>query len=293
MLLLIALHVIAFSQDADPIDAFVPKGSRPQLALSGFKFLEGPAWTAEGRLIWSDILGDTVYVMRNGKAFPLIKPSHRAIGNTIDPQGRIVSCLQETRNVVRREKSGSTTVLADKFEGKRFNSPDDVIVRSDGTVYFTDPSFAIAAKDRELKVDGVYKISPTGKVSLLLDDFAKPNGLALSPDEKLLYVNDTVRRQIRVYDVLQNGDLTNDRLFTYITGEMAGAPNGMKVDNAGDVFCTAPGGIQIFSPKGKYLGVIFLEHVISNFCFGDADRKTLYITSGGSLYKLRLKVAGK
>jgi gluconolactonase len=274
------------------MDAIVVPGTHPSAIAGGFKFLEGPAWRPGGHLIWSDILGDTIYELRNGKPVPFIKPSQRAIGNTIDPQGRIVTCHQESRSVTRLEKNGAVTLLADRYEGKRFNSPDDVVVRSDGTIYFTDPSFALKPADRELPYDGVYKISPGGKIQLLLKDYVRPNGLAFSPDEKLLYINDTNRRQIRVCNVDTSGELSNDRVFAYLTGEMAGQANGMKVDVQGNVYCTGPGGIQVFTPTARFIGIIFLQHVVSNFCFGDPDRKTLYITAGQTLFKLRVKIAG-
>ncbi len=292
MLLSIALSLLALSQGAPPIDAIVPPGTHPTLIADGFKFLEGPAWTSDGHLIWSDILANTIFELREGKVVPLIKPSQRAIGNTIDPQGRIVSCHQETRCVTRREKDGKITVLADRYDGKRFNSPDDLVVRSDGAIYFTDPSFALPPKEREIPFDGVYRISPDGKIELLSKDFVRPNGLAFSPDEKLLYVNDTIRRQIHVFDVAPSGEVSNDRLFAYLTGDMAGMANGMKIDVQGNVYCTGPGGIQVFSPAGKYIGMIFMQQVVNNFCFGDADRKTLYITTTRGLFKLRVRVAG-
>jgi len=289
----IAVLLAAGGQTPRSIDEIVPAGTHPTPIVSGLKFLEGPVWTADHRLIWSDILGDTIYELRNGKALPFIKPSKRSIGNTIDLQGRIVSCHQESRNVTRREQNGKTTVLADRFDGKRFNSPDDVIVRSDGTIYFTDPSFALKPKDKELSFEGVYKISPEGTIELLAKDFVAPNGLAFSPDEKLLYVNDTRMRQIRVFDVLPSGEVSNGRLFAILTGEMAGEANGMKVDVEGNVYCTGPGGIQVFSSAGKFIGIIFMQQVASNFCFGDADHKTLYITAGQTLLRLRVKIAGR
>ncbi len=292
MLSIMAAIALLQRSPSASIDSLVPAGRMPARIAGGFKFLEGPAWTRDAHLIFSDILGDTIYILRNGRPAPLIKPSHRAIGNTIDPQGRIVSCHQESRSVTRRDTDGSDTVLADRYDGKRLNSPDDVVVRSDGTVYFTDPSFGLRPQDRELPFDGIYMVRAGQPPVLLSKTFSKPNGLAFSPNEKLLYVNDTVRRQIRVFDVAPSGALSNDRLFAILTGDDAGMANGMKVDAHGNVYCTGPGGIQIFAPEGKYIGRIRMLEVVSNFCFGDPDRKTLYICAGGSLFKLKMKVAG-
>ena len=292
MLLTLALAALFHAQTRPLIDEVIEPGSHPTPVVQGFKFTEGPVWLNDGHLIWSDILGDTIFELKGGKAIPYLKPSHRAIGNTLDPQGRLVSCHQETRNVTRREKNGSTTILASTYLGKRFNSPDDVVVRSDGTIFFTDPSFGLPASKKEQPLDGVYRISPEGKIDLVVKDFAKPNGLAFSPDEKLLYINDTVRQQIYVFDVSKPGDLSNERIFVYTTGELGGLPNGMKVDTAGNVYCTGPGGIQVFQPDGKYIGLIYMPQAVSNFCFGGADHKSLYITAGPGIYKIRVKIPG-
>ena len=166
------------------------------------------------------------------------------------------------------------------------------VVGSDGTIYFTDPSFALSAADKALPFDGVYRISTDGKLTLLLKNYSRPNGLAFSPDEKRLYVNDTFRRLIFSYDVSPQGELSNEHLFAILTGDLAGLPNGMKTDIEGNVYCTGPGGIQVFQPDGKYMGLIYMKEVVSNFCFGDSDRKTLYITAGPSVFKLRVKIAG-
>ena len=274
------------------IGKIINPGQHPQVLVQGFKFTEGPVWSPNGELIWSDILGDSLYVLKQGKAEIFKKPSQRSIGNTFDNEGRLISCQQVTHSVVRYEKDGTTIVLADKFEGKRLNHPDDVIVRSDGTIYFTDPSFALSAADKALPFDGVYRISTDGKLTLLLKNYSRPNGLAFSPDEKRLYVNDTFRRLIFSYDVSPQGELSNEHLFAILTGDLAGLPNGMKTDIEGNVYCTGPGGIQVFQPDGKYMGLIYMKEVVSNFCFGDSDRKTLYITAGPSVFKLRVKIAG-
>ena len=292
MLLSIALAAFFHTQTRPLIDGIIEPGAHPTPVVQGFKFTEGPVWLKDGHLIWSDILGDTIFELENGKAVPFVKPSGRAIGNTLDAQGRLVSCHQETRNLTRREKNGTTTILASTYLGKKFNSPDDVVVRSDGTIFFTDPSFGLSTKKKEQPIDGVYRISPKGNIDLVVNDFAKPNGLAFSPDEKLLYINDTVRQQIYVFDVSKTGDLANERIFVYTTGELGGLPNGMKVDSAGNVYCTGPGGIQVFKPDGKYIGLIYMPQAVSNFCFGDADHKTLYITAGPAVYKIRVKIPG-
>ena len=289
---MIATLLALVLQSTSQIDALVPKGTHPKVIAEGFRFTEGPVWAPEGILIFSDILADTIYKLEIDKPVVLVKPSHRTIGITYDAHKRRIVCQQETRSVVRRELDGSFTTLADKFDGKRLNAPDDVVARSDGNIYFTDPSFALRPEAKEQTFDGVYRISPSGTVTLVSKTFAKPNGLAFSPDEKTLYVNDTVRQQIYAFDVAADGTPSNERLFAFVSGELAGQPNGMKVDRSGNVYCTGPGGIQIFKPSGKYIGLIYLAPVVSNFCFGNNDFKTLYIAAGSTLYEMAVNVAG-
>jgi len=221
-------------------------------------------------------------------------PSGHANGLTFDREGRLIAC-EHDRRVSRTEKNGSVVSLAEKFEGKRLNSPNDVVVKSDGAIYFTDPPYGLpgGTEGKELDFNGVFRIAPDGKLGVVAKDFSRPNGIAFSPDEKLLYINDSEKMHIRVFDVQTDGTIANGRVFAELKEPgKPGAPDGMKVDGRGDVYCTGPGGIWIFSPDGKLIGKIPTPEVAANIAFGEEDRKTLYITAQTGLYLIKLKVAG-
>jgi gluconolactonase len=227
------------------------------------------------------------------------KPSNKANGNTYDAQGRLVSCEHGTSRVVREESDGALTVLASHWQGKELNSPNDLVVKSDGAIYFSDPTFGRIREDvgipRPLVLDfrGVYRIGPEGELRLLVDDFEQPNGVCFSLDEKRLFINDTPRKHIRVFDVQPDGGIANGRVFAETTGEAPGAPDGMKLDSAGRLYCTGPGGIHVFEQDGRCLGVVLTPERPTNMAWGDDDLQTLYITAQTSLYRARLKTPGR
>lgn len=263
----------------------------PVEKLAGdFQFTEGPLWVAaKSELLFSDIPANRIIRLKAGKCETFRTPSGNANGNTLDKQGRLVTCEHGNRRVSRTEFDGKITTLADRYEGKRLNSPNDVVVKSDGAIYFTDPPFGVKRGEKELDFQGVYRISSDGKtLTLLVKDFAKPNGLAFTPEEKILYINDTERGHIRAFDVAAAGTLTNSRIFT------ANAPgaDGMKVDTTGNVYCACKPGIMVFDPTGKHLGTFVTPDQPTNLAFGDADWKTLFITARPSLYRVRLTVPG-
>lgn len=276
----------------------------------GFKFTEGPVWTKEG-LLFSDPNANTIYkYSKAGNLSVFRTPSgysgtdiseYRQPGSNgirLDPQGNIVFNQHGNRRVVKLEKDGSETVIADKFEGKRFNSPNDLVYRSDGTLFFTDPNFGLPKfgddPRKELRHAGVYSLYK-GKLQLLTKDFTGPNGIALSPDEKYLYVGnwDDNKKTVYRYDVKPDGSVTNGMLFfdfTAIKGE--DAIDGVKVDTEGNLYVSAPGGLQIVSPEGKHLGTIVTPQHVHNMAWGDDDGKTLYLCARNGLYRIRLNIAG-
>lgn len=224
--------------------------------------------------------------------------SHLANGNTYDRDGRMLTCHHGTSRVTRIEDDGTMTVLATHYQGKQLNSPNDIVVKSDGVIYFTDPmsgrseNYGIP-RPSDLGFAGVYRLnSETGALTLLVDDFELPNGLCLSLDEKQLFINDTRRFHIRVFDVNDDGTLSNGRVFAETTGEGKGGPDGMKFDSAGNLFSTAQGGIHIFLADGTCLGRILIPEQTANFTWGDDDLQSLYITASTSIYRLRVNVAG-
>ena len=299
----------------DPaLDKLVPAGAKVEKVHGDFRFTEGPVWVRSGGyLLFSDIpansimkwiLGGTVSVFREG-IFPGTYPDGVQIGSnglTLDPQGRVVAAEHGNRRVARYEKDGSTTVLADRYEGKRLNSPNDLISKRNGDIYFTDPpglwrTYPTDAKDipqKELDFNGVYRITTEGKLDLLTKDIPYPNGLAFSPDEKKLYIASSRPDKFwMVYDVNADGTLANGRKFfdaTKIPGD--DVPDGMKVDIAGNIYATGPAGIMIFSSEGNLLGTIQFPELPANCAWGDADGKTLYVTARTGLYRIRLNVAG-
>lgn len=278
----------------------VPKGSKLEKIATGFMFTEGPVWDASQKcLFFSDIPANKMWKWSEAKGAELFRePSGKSNGLTLDKQGRLIACEHANRRVSRTEKDGKVVTIADKYNGKKLNSPNDVVVKSDGSIYFTDPPYGLTAEfgnlgEQELPFQGVYRLSPDGKtLTLLIDDFDRPNGLAFSPDESLLYIDDTERVHVRVFDVKPDGTIANGRLFADLKADAEGNVDGMKVDSEGNVYVTGPGGISIFDPSGKKLGIIEMPEVSANLAWGEADWKTLFITASTSIYKIKLNITG-
>jgi gluconolactonase len=312
----------AIGQQAEPgsvvrndpaIDKLVSPGTKVEKLHGGFRFIEGPIWVRSGRyLLFSDLPSnvilrwspDGVVSVFRKSIFPGSYPDGVSIGSnglTLDKQGRLIAAEHGNRRVSRIEKDGTITVLADRYEGKRLNSPNDLVCKSNGDVYFTDPPGLYRtypdvpdAPKGELDFVGVYRVTAPGKVQLVTKEVPYPNGLAFSPDEKKLYVANTRPEKFwMVYDLEADGSLSHGRKFfdaTNIPGE--GVPDGMKVDRAGNIYATGPAGIMIFTPDAKLLGTIQLPEIPANLNWGDADGRALYITARTSLYRIRTNVAG-
>jgi gluconolactonase len=274
--------------------------ARLERVATGFEFVEGPIWHVERRhLTFSDIVGDTQYRWSEAEGVTVLRrPSNMANGNAYDRQGRILTCEHATSRVARIDEDGSVEVLATHYGGKELNSPNDIVVRRDDSIYFTDPTSGRGPKygvprPQELDFQGVYRLDPTSKTLILLaDDFDKPNGLCFSADEASLYVNDTNRAHIRVFAVLPDGTLANGRLWAELAGQGTGVADGMKIDAAGNLYCCGPGGIHVFDPSAHCLGVILMPEHTTNLCFGDDDLRSLYITAATSIYRLRVESPG-
>lgn len=260
---------------------------------SGFKFVEGPVWDKRGFLLLSDISANTIYKwIPDGQISIFRHPAGRANGNTLDREGRLITAEHDGR-LVRTENNSTLTVLTQRYYGKRLNSPNDVVVKSDGSIYFTDPPYGISKEKEELGFSGVYKRAPDGSLILLTREMVRPNGLAFSPDEKQLYVSDSENGHIRVFQVRPDGKLSNGRVFAQLKGPKdKGVPDGMKVDVQGSVYCSGPEGLWVFSSNGQLLGKIIVPEVVTNLAWGDKDYKSLYITATQSLYRIRLTVKG-
>jgi gluconolactonase len=267
-----------------------------QLVATGFQFTEGPVWIPQEKaLLFSDIPAGVIYKLTQDRHVSTFrKPSGHANGLTLDRQGRLLACEHGTRRVTRTEKSGTVTVLASKFNGKKLNSPNDIIVRKDGTIYFTDPPYGIEEREQEQPVQGVYRLTPDGRtLSVVAEDFSRPNGLAFSPDEKRLYIDDSsALRVVRVFDVRADGTLSGGAIFHDMSRAGPGTPDGMKVDLEGRLFCTGPGGIWVLNPQGTHLGTILTPEEPSNCAWGDEDNQSLYITAKTSVYKMRVNCPG-
>ena len=256
---------------------------------AGFRFTEGPVWSREGFLLFSDVPNNHIRKLAPGERSTVFRDdSHGANGNTYDAQGRLYSCESKTRRVVRLDKKGNIEVLAEKWEGKRLNAPNDIVVRKDGHIYFTDPAFGDQADTRELSFYGVYHITPKGVMSLIAKPAGRPNGIAFSPNGRILYVDNSDDRSVRAYDVDRNGEVSNERV---VVSNIDGVPDGMKVDEKGNLYITAKG-IAVYTPEGKPLQNIELSETPANCAFGDPDLQTLYITAHTSLYRIRLNVKG-
>ncbi|MCU0644110.1 MAG: SMP-30/gluconolactonase/LRE family protein [bacterium] len=274
---------------ANPIAAqsLLPQGATIEKIATGFQFTEGPCWRAAGYLVFSDIQGNTVYkwTPENG-AEVFLQPSGNSNGLAEDKEGRLLLAQHGKRRIARLETNGMETALTTQFNGKRLNSPNDIAIKSDGSIYFTDPPYGINSSQEELGFYGVYRINPDGSnLTLLVDSLYRPNGLTFSPDESKLYVNDTNAKRILVYDVESDGTLSNGKIFV-TTGN--GNPDGLKVDSEGNLYVACSDeGIQIFSAAGQWIDQIAVPERTRNLAWGDADRKTLYITAGASVYRIR------
>jgi gluconolactonase len=261
--------------------------------------VEGPVWWKEGGyLLFSDINASKRMKYAPGQGVSVFKDkTNQANGLTRDLQGRLVACEHETRRVTRQEADGSITVIANNFQGRRLNRPNDVVVKSDGCIYFTDPWTSPEIQQQwDLTYSGVYRVTPDlGTVTLLVDDFLTPNGIAFLPSESVLLINDSRRRHIRAFDVAPNGTLARqtDRVFADLGGPEPGVPDGMKVDSAGNVYSGGSGGLYILDPKGKKLGrIVHGQPATTNVGFGGDDWKTLFFTTRTSLGSVNIKVAG-
>jgi len=263
---------------------------------TGCRWTEGPAYFPAGRyLVFSDIPNERMlrYDETTGAVGVFREPSGYANGHTVDRNGRLVSCEQGHRRVTRTEHDGSVTVLADRFEGKRFNSPNDVVERADGSIWFTDPSYGIDSDYEGNKAPGeigachVYRIDPAGGVRIVADDFERPNGLAFSPDERAIYIADTRREHIRRFDAAADGTLTGGEIFATCD---AGSFDGLRLDDAGRVWAAAHDGLHCFDPDGTLIGKLLVPEIVANFTFGGPKRNQLYITASTSLYGIRMTI---
>jgi gluconolactonase len=274
----------------------VPEGSSLEKLCTGFQFTEGPVWNAtEGFLLFSDIPANRVYAWSSDTGVTIFRePSGNSNGLTYDGKGRLILCEHGNRRLTRLTTDDVYTVLSDQFRGKRLNSPNDAVVKSDGTIYFTDPPYGIQPEEQELPFQGVFRYDPEDQnLTLLVDDFDRPNGLAFSPDEQVLYVADSSsRRHIRSFTIRPNGTLSESHVFATIRSESPGNPDGMKIDVEGNLYSAAAGGIWVFSASGESLGVIPTPDTPANCAWGDEDGRSLYITARTSIYRIRLNVPG-
>ena len=268
--------------------------TEPEQLATGFTFTEGPSWHPDGFFYFVDLRVNRLHKIVPGQAAELVlEPTGEANGTTFDLEGRLVMCEGGKRRIARMDANGNVEVVVDRFEGKRFNRPNDIVCKSDGCLFFTDPGLRIPLEQKELANAGVYRLTPDGALSLVAD-CEYPNGLAFSPDEKTLYVaNSRWAAYIHALELNDDGTLRRRRIFADMSSdEPEGVPDGMKVDVEGNVYCTGPGGVWVFSPDGKHLGTIRPTEVPANLAFGGPDRKTLFFTARTSLYMLRTKVAG-
>jgi len=272
----------------------IDHGAKLEKVAGGFGFTEGPVWDPRGFLYVSDEEQNKIFrVFPDGRRETVFETGDPD-GSTLDRQHRLITTASVLRALVEVKPDGSYRVLADKYEGTRFNSPNDVVLGPDGALYFTDPTLDLPKGEKqEIPFQGVYRVASDGSVRLLTRDLAQPNGLAFSPDGRRLYIDDSERRDIRVYDVGPDGMLTNGRLFGKEEGPPhSGVPDGIRVDREGNVFVTGPLGIWIWDPNGTHLGTIVIPEQPANLAWGDPDYRTLYITATTSVYRLKTKTRG-
>ncbi|MFC5454125.1 SMP-30/gluconolactonase/LRE family protein [Prosthecobacter fluviatilis] len=291
----------------DPaLDGLIAPDAKIEVLASGFNWSEGPVWR-DGGLVFSDVPENTVFGWKEGDtaAKVVLKPSGSLSGDgqgsnglQVDAQGNLILCQHGERRIARLEKDGTFTSLADHYEGKRFNSPNDLVIAKSGAIFFTDPPYGLKKGEApELKQHGIYSVTPAGKVSLVISDIRFPNGIALSPDQKTLYiaVSDPKDTRVMAYDLQEDGTAKNGRVFFNAqplkSPARKGGCDGMKVDTHGNIWTTGPGGVLIIGKDGKHLGSILTGQATANCAFGGADRSTLYITA--DMFLLRVKTLAK
>jgi gluconolactonase len=277
----------------DSLSAILETGEAQRLA-TGFVFTEGPLWHPDGFYYFVDVRASKLYRLTPGRPHELVRQdTGGGNGTTFDLKGRLVVCEGDNRRVTRWV-DGRAEILMDRFEGKRLNRPNDVVCKSDGSIYFTDPGLRVPLAEREVPHAGVYRVAPDGTIALVAD-FEYPNGLAFSPDERRLYVANTRWAQyIHVLELDAHGQMLRRRIFADMSSdETDGVPDGMKVDVEGRVYCTGPGGTWVFAPDGARLGIIRTPEVPANLAFGGPDLRTLFFTARTSVYTLRAKVPGQ
>ena len=290
---------------SEQVRELVDENADVEQVATGFTFTEGPIWMADGSLHFSDMPGDKRRRWHPDEGVTvLLDPSRKCNGMTRDNDGNLIVCEHVTSSVVRESPDGRRDTLAYHWQGAYLNSPNDVIVASDGSIIFTDPTYGRMPgfgieRAQELDFQGVYRIPPGGgqdDLQLLIDDFAQPNGLCFSPDESLLYINDTTRAHIRVFDVGAEHALSNGRVFAEGIGDgdlaKGGLVDGMKLDERGNVYVTGPDGVWIFSPEGEHLGVIEVPESVGNVNWGGDDWRSLFIPASTSVYRVRMNVGG-
>lgn len=304
--LLVAVAGFASSAAIDASREFQLKAESPQfwnvidhdaklvVVATGFGFTEGPVWDQAGFLYVSDETINKIYRLssdgRKEQFIALGDPD----GNTLDREHRLIDCASVLRAIIAITADGKYKILADHYEGKKLNSPNDAVLGPDGALYFTDPNMdLVAGEKQEIPFQGVYRLDGRGNLKLLTKDLAEPNGLAFSPDGKRFYVDDSEQRNIRVYEVAADGSIANGRIFGEEPGDKGeGVPDGMKIDENGNLFVTGPGGIWVWSAEGHHLGTLLTPEQPANLAWGDSDYRTLYITATTSVYRLRMKTRG-
>lgn len=295
------MFALDVSKTAPGFERVVPPDAVLEQVARGLIFTEGPVWLPrQEALVFTDIRGDRILRWTAGGELETIySPSGKANGLTLDHQGRLLVAGWGSRTVWRLEPDGSATVLASRHDGKKLNTPNDIVVKSDGTIWWTDmagglfiPGMCTDDVQRYLDFEGLFRIDPDGSVTLLVDEFQGPNGLCFSPDESLLYVNETGRRQVRVWEVQPDNSLRNGRVFYRDEGTEPGTVDGMKADIEGNIYVTGSAGIHVVDPSGRLLGRIHVPDHTSNMAWGGSDWRTLYITARGQAYRLRLLIPG-
>jgi gluconolactonase len=283
-----------FKAESEDFWKLVDPAAKLEKFAGGFGFTEGPVWDPRGFLYVSDeVKNEIVRVLPDGRRETVFKTGDPD-GSTYDRRHRLIATASVLRAIVAVKPDGSYDVLADKYQGKRLNSPNDVLLGPDGALYFTDPTLdLVKGEKQEIPFQGVYRLAADGSLRLLTKDLAQPNGLAFSPDGRLLYIDDSMNRDIHVYDFSAKGGLSNGRLFAKEEGPPdSWVPDGMRVDRQGNIYVTGPVGIWIWSPNGKHLGTIVLPEMPANLIWGGPDYGTLYITATTSVYRLKTKARG-